>query len=235
MKDLNPDGWDYIQSLVDIDGTLYFEASDGIVGRELWKLLAPAAPPPGPVTPATGTVGTALEIRGAGFGTKKPRVEMALPSAKGPRKLRLKVLDWTDTVIHAAVPRAVARPGRCDVTVTPKGKGAAPQVLALSFEFLPPRVTAVAPDPTAAPWAAGQEIVVTGLAFGTRRGTVDASWTTPAGVVTKRCKALAWPKTAAGGGDGPGDVRVRLPRSFAPSSAELTLRNAVGVAVWDAE
>ncbi|MCE9637116.1 MAG: PKD domain-containing protein [Planctomycetes bacterium] len=224
-------------------------ASLGAVTTYTYTITNPTPPPPPPppppvdpkpVTPEIGTVGTIVEIRGTAFGTAKGRVEatLATAAAKHPKRLRLKVLTWTDTVIRAQIARAFPgtfdHPAACDLAVLPRFGNS--QTFTSGFRFVAPTIASVSPDLAAAAWSPRQDVSLTGDAFGTVRGTVTATWVAGARVMTKSCKVLSWPSAAAEGGDGPGQVRVQLPAAFRSSATGVTLslRNRVGTAIWPA-
>src|SRR6185436_13964803 len=56
-------------------------------------------------TPTSAAVGTTLTITGTGFGTAKPKVQLFDTATS--KKYALKVVDNSDTVIHATITKAV--------------------------------------------------------------------------------------------------------------------------------
>jgi|GEM_PF-3052704 len=154
------------------------------------------------VLPPEGTLGTLLTLDGTNLGTAKGKV--ALVAAK---KVGLKVSSWSDTQIQCTLTKALP-PGAYGLLIAPK-KPAAPLTLPNGFAVMAPQISLVDPA-TAVP---GQEIIVYGEYFGTRKGRV----TLANGADTPiSCKVLSWEMDPVTGDSA---VRVTVPQAPAGTYA----------------
>jgi hypothetical protein len=169
-------------------------------------------------SPSTGTVGTVVAVRGAGFGATKGKLLVL----GGKKPLALKVTRWNvgdDGVVLGVITKALPA-GDYHVCVAPRD---AAQIVDPSvFAFAAPAIVSVSP-------ASGRvktEVVVTCTALGTTKGSVYLQ----AAGSTKRikCTVTAWPRDAASG-TGQGEARFRVPKKLAAGTAyDVVVVNKVG-------
>ena len=177
------------------------------------------------VQPASGSLGTVLEISGMDFGEKKPKVFLNRDGLKKP--IKLKVIDSGDTVIRALLKKA-GPPGLYDLHV--ESKESPPDVEEGAFQIRLPIIDSIDPlDP-----APGEEVTILGSFFGTKKGKVII--TTTGEEKGKKAKVLEWvdPVPVAVANVGPegsapqSRIVAAMPKKPMPGSADLSLQNKVG-------
>jgi hypothetical protein len=115
------------------------------------------------VSPTSAAVGTTLEIQGDGFGDTKPKVQLF--DHETGKKYALKVVDFTPTLIHATISKAVV--GDLELQVIVKG-AAGPAVGPQEVSIEAPLVTTLS-VPQAGP---DGQVTINGDFFGIKKGKV---------------------------------------------------------------
>ncbi|MEN8149683.1 MAG: choice-of-anchor Q domain-containing protein [Planctomycetota bacterium] len=124
-------------------------------------------PPPPSINPTGGTLGTLVTIRGSDFGTKKPRVWLAVETPTGKvKKSKLKVATWSDAEITAYVKKKTAT-GAYPLMVQPKEKGAEAVEVGV-FTIAAPEIHSLA----AADARPGTRVTMKGGLFGPKQARV---------------------------------------------------------------
>ncbi len=164
-----------------------------------------------------GTLGTEFTITGSGFGTTQGSVRLSHATGRTEKSgnTALKILEWTDASILCSIPKALP-PGPYTVTVDPS-KGS-PITLEDNFVIEAPQIESVAP----AMGSAGDEVTITGLFFGTKKGKVAINATNNN---KTSCTVLTWtmdPPT------GESEIRFEVPKGISPGSYQLKVSNGVG-------
>jgi len=156
------------------------------------------------VSPGTGSPGDLLTITGTDFGIlDRPRVWLS--RGHPPRRVRLRVESWSDDSVRAVLGHA--RAGVYDLVLKPGGGEGARVTLPGAFTVSGPIVRSVSPT-TAGP---GDLVVVSGLHFGRRAGTV-----TVGGLAAR---VVEWSGER---------VTIRCPRGLADGPWTVALANRVG-------
>src|SRR5262245_10268776 len=168
------------------------------------------------VTPDTGAYGTQITIDGSGFGTAKPKV--VLVSDDDGKTRKLKVLEFSDTHIVAEMKKLPA--GTHELQVRPKGKGAAPIGAAQPF------TVALPSEPLFTPGRAGpgDEVTLTALHLGTKKGTIKEG-----GV---NAEGKPWLASAPGDGVETGTVVVKLGKKTPAGPQPVSVKTTAGTAVF---
>jgi predicted outer membrane repeat protein len=177
-----------------------------------------------PLVPEVGTIGTECTVTGAGFGTKKGKVYLEYVDAKGKRKTKgFKVLEWAEGVILAYL-KAKMAPGKYDLEVQTKEKGAEP-VLIGTFEVSAP----VSETISATSGLPGDEVSITGLYFGDKKAKAKVFFEyedAKGKVKRKKMKvvkdSLDWNPVS-----GKCSIRVLVPK-LSPTTGNVVLANKIG-------
>jgi DNA-binding beta-propeller fold protein YncE len=167
----------------------------------------------GPVQPDSGTVGSTLVVTGESFGTRG-KAWLECHAEGKTRKIKLKVprSEWTPTRITANL-RKSRYGGLCDLVVQPKGQDT--QVFPDAYRIDPPALTD-------APHGGGprDEVELTGLRFGTKKGKVWLEWTEGSRSRSAKCKVLSWEE---------GRITCLLPKKLpARTTCDVVVANSVG-------
>jgi hypothetical protein len=165
------------------------------------------------VDPATGDLGSVITITGHGFGDKRGKVSLAqvdAPSGKKAKVLRPRILSYSDTAIEIKLLTGVL--GLYDVTVTPAGKGATPEVAASAFALVLPTLD----DTGAIEATPNATITVTGQYFGATKGLVS--------IGGQRAKVTAWTSTS---------FTCQVPGKLPSAYHDLIVRNKLGSVTQD--
>lgn len=157
-NDIAPEGLAFIAPEQNPDGRALLVATFEESGSTAIYALTFSSQAQPVVSPQTGTIGTRLQITGAGFGTSAGTV------TAGGKKTRTDL--WSDTLIQCTVVHQM-EPGPVEITVTPR-KGDA-VVLSDTFTVTAPQITAVEPAGGA---AAGETVTVRGAYFGSDKARV---------------------------------------------------------------
>jgi hypothetical protein len=149
-----------------------------------------------PVTPH-GTVGTAVIVRGSGFGEKKPKVLIGGNA--------IKVTSWTATEIRGLISKGLP-PATYDVAVQQKG---VPEVLISdAFAFSKPVIETVSPKEG----REGNVITIQGFYFGTKKGKVYLG--------EKSCKIIKWNMIST---TGVSEIQFAVPKKMVPGLLDLQM------------
>lgn len=149
------------------------------------------------VHPKDGTQGSELSITGSEFGSQKGKVLLG--------NAPLKVLAWSNTTIRCLLTKVVPL-GTYSITVTPKGL--TPVVEAEAYSVRGPILTEILPGEA----SAGDEVVVRGLYFGSKKGKVLLG--------NKTCKVKKWSMESA---TGESEVVFLVPKGLLPATYDLRL------------
>jgi PKD repeat protein len=178
-----------------------------------------ATPNPYGVTPSMGSIGTEIQVTGAGFGDVGGRAYLRYQNTRGRLKRRsLRVQSWTDGLIVARV-RAKMEPGLSDVMIQPKGQAAV--IVQNVFTAMVPVVDSITPA-TGSP---GDSITVAGDYFGTVKGAVRLRYLSGGRSRSKRCKVISWtmdPATAES------SVSCTVPALLASGTYDVTVSSKIG-------
>jgi len=155
------------------------------------------------VTPTAAAVGSTLTIDGTGFGTAKPKVQL-VDGATG-KKYSLKVVDSTDTKIHATITKAVE--GHLQLQVLVKG-AAAPANSPANISIERPLVTSLSTS-SAEPNA---PLTVFGDFFGIKPGTVLING--------QKAKVVSWVMN---------EIHLLMPKKLPNGFFKLAVDNKLGV------
>jgi len=156
------------------------------------------------IYPAEGTIGTEVWIPNDGYGLKKGKVLIGTAA--------LKVVSWTDTLIHCLLSKALPH-GVYDLTVVKKVKGAAPVVMDSYFSVMPPEIESLSSDSG----TVGQTITINGKFFGTKKGKVT--------IGGKSCKVTSWTMDAT---TGTSTIHFLVPKGLSAGPYALKVINKVG-------
>jgi len=178
-------------------------------------LLAALAAPSGAqapqilaVLPPFGSPGSEVLIVGSGFASDvAPRVWLEFPAADPadePVHHRLRVLDWSDSEIHAKVLSGEAGNGLLMVSVLHQ------ETVSAVFKVLKPQVVSFVPQ-AASP---GDMVTVKGASFGPKRGKVM--------LFDRPCKVVEWADDS---------VVFKVPNNLANGEWTPRVSNSVGEAV----
>jgi hypothetical protein len=169
---------------------------------------AVAVPAVGTLTPATATTATPIAITEFGFvPTRRPSVALsavAAPVGPGTRRVRARVLSFSDTRIDFEVVRGA--PGTYSVAVTPGDRGAVSVALDAQFVLVLPQPSSV--DPPSG--LTGATVTLHG-AFGTKGGGVR--------IGGKSARVLDWAADR---------IRVVVPRRLAVGPQRVAVTNKSG-------
>lgn len=119
-----------------------------------------AAPQVASTTPASGPVGTQVQINGSGFGTAQGASTVTFSGASAS------VVSWSDTQVTAVVPTAAVT-GAVQITVAGVGSNTG-----IYFSVPPPHVSSISP----AAGTIGTQITVNGTGFGPIKGSSCVSF-----------------------------------------------------------
>jgi hypothetical protein len=155
------------------------------------------------VTPANVAIGSTLEITGSGFGAKKPKVQL-FNHATG-KKYALKVVDFTDSVIHATVSKGVV--GDLELQVIVKG-APGPAVGPAPISFEAPLVTSL----SVAQAAPDAPFTINGDFFGIKKGKVRVNG--------QNAKVVSWAMN---------QIQLLMPKKLANGFWQIAVDNKVGV------
>lgn len=167
-------------------------------------------------SPPIGTVGTRIQISGAGFGASKGQIffgDLAAP---------VKVVSWTDSLITCDVKKGMTIGEKFDVAIQPKlPKGAPPIIFENNFTFAGPEIGIMGP----AQGVAGDRINISGTFFGTRKGKIYLRQGEGETAVSYPCKVVRWEMNAD---DNESWADFLVPAKAPPGSYDLVLVNALG-------
>ena len=174
------------------------------------------------VTPSVGSIGTDIQVTGAGFGDIGGRVYLRYQNARGwLRRKSLRVQSWTDGLIVARVGAAM-EPRLSDVIIQPKGQ--APVIVQNVFTAMVPVVDSITPA-TGSP---GDSIAVAGDYFGTAKGAVRFRYLSGGRLRSNRCKVTSWTMDPA---TGESSVTFTVPDRVAPGTYDVVVSNKIGSTV----
>ncbi len=162
-----------------------------------------------PISPDQGTIGTEFIIPGPGFGARRGKVLLGT--------VALKTTQWSNDSIQCQLTRPLS-PGTYDVTIMPQARGSSSITFSNGFTVKAPEVDSVNP----ANGSTGDEITMSGLFFGAKRGKVKLGG--------KTCRVLSWTMDPTTGAS---EVRFVVPRGLSPGINELRLTNSVGSGTTD--
>lgn len=114
------------------------------------------------INPGEGTVGTEVEIRGAGFGSSKGKVLIG--------GMPIKISDWTETEIRGTLNKVLPPDVPSDVTVQPKVPKGAKIVESEALTARGSKITSV--EPGSGVSGATNPIMIHGRFFSTKKGKV---------------------------------------------------------------
>jgi IPT/TIG domain len=203
------------------DYTLIVDFNDSVSGGAYWYELSLEYIAPPELSVAEGAIGTELTITGSGFGTKKGKVLIGGFAAKIAKD------DWmedqiTCTINKLPLPVDVAHPVTVVVNKVP---------IASNDTFT--AKNAVLDELLDSSGISADEITVTGMFFGSKKGKVYL-YDTVSGK-KKNCKVTYWDMIPA---TGVSELRFLVPKvstSFTAGAYQLKVDNKIGTATASTE
>ena len=181
-----------------------------------------ATPNPYAVTPSVGSIGTEIQVTGAGFGDIGGKAYLRYQNARGRLSRKsLRVQSWADGLIVARV-WAKMEPRLSDVIIQPKGQ--APVIVQNVFTAMVSVVDSITPA-TGSP---EDPIAVAGDYFGTEKGAVRFRYLSGGTLRSKRCKVTSWTMDPA---TGESSVTFTVPDRVAPGTYDVVVSNKIGSTV----
>jgi hypothetical protein len=169
--------------------------------------------------PLEGTVGTEITIQGGDLGDKKGKVLIGTVAAK--------VTGWTDTRITATVKKVPLPVGPYKVSFSTKF---ATITLPDLFTVKDPELDPLTDDNKSG--IPGEEIVLTGRFFGTKKGKVFLEYTDSKGQAKKKsCKVSSWYMNPTTGVSELKFFVPKLSKSFTTGLHPLRVENKIGFAI----